>query len=416
MYSGPDLRINLLKEFKSTDIQLPSSKSESNRCLIIQALGGDEVVLENLSSARDTQTMIRLLSSSEDTLDVLDAGTTMRFLTAYMAIKGGAQVLTGTARMQERPIRILVDALRQIGAKIEYLKNDGFPPIRVHGLTEQLSDRVTVPGNVSSQYISALLMIAPYLPKGLTIELSEAISSKPYADMTVKLMQRFGAKVIELENGYEVPHSSYQAGSYAVESDWSAASYWFSWVALNPGSSLLLKGLHEESLQGDRRLVEIYQQLGVRSDFHEEGLVLNHSGQLAEALIYDFSPCPDLFQTVAVTCTLLKVNGQFTGLHSLRVKETDRIVALQNELKKLGALLYEEQKDTFSFDFREDLQPKGDQPVKIETYDDHRMAMAFAPAASFYALVIENGEVVNKSYPEFWEHCRQIGLGIEEID
>ncbi|HAA14963.1 MAG TPA: 3-phosphoshikimate 1-carboxyvinyltransferase [Cytophagales bacterium] len=401
------LTLQKQNKLQSTSIFLASSKSESNRALIIHALaGGADDLLNNLSSARDTRTMLRLLSTEESTWDVLDAGTTMRFLTSYAAVKKLNRTLTGTARMQQRPIGILVDALRTLGAEIDYQKEDGYPPLHVKGWPAQTSPEVSVRGDVSSQYISSLLMIGPILPKGLRLGLTGPIGSRPYIEMTVTLMRKFGAEVTwEDERTLIVAPQPYQPTTYTIESDWSGASYWFSMVALAEEAQVTLLGLREDSLQGDQAIVDIMSSLGVRSQYTSEGVELK-KGPTAKHIEVDFTHCPDLGQTVAVTCAAKGVSGTFTGLESLRIKETDRIAALQAELAKFGASLTEPSTGTW------ELIPSSSLPdeVTIHTYEDHRMAMAFAPLATRMTVHIEEPDVVQKSYPEFWEHVRQVGI------
>jgi 3-phosphoshikimate 1-carboxyvinyltransferase len=389
-------------------IALASSKSESNRALIINALTDFKSDLQNLSSARDTQTMIRLLQSDEDTADVLDAGTTMRFLTAYFTVTNQQKIMTGTPRMCERPIGLLVDALREIGADIEYINKEGYPPLKIKGLTTQKTDKIKIRGDVSSQYISALLMISPKLEKGLEIELTGEIGSIPYITMTIRQMEASGIKVsADWENKtLKVEPQNYQPISYRIESDWSGASYWYAVVALaeNPNSKLELLGLKENSLQGDSAIVEIMAQLGVKSTYTEEGVLLEKIAPAA-TFSWDFAHCPDLTQTVAVILAGLKIDGEFTGIESLKIKETDRVLALQNELKKLGAELVEVETN-HKYKVTHFFETTG-VPV-IDTYDDHRMAMAFAPIAMKRDVIIEEPGVVAKSYPSYWEDMKKI--------
>lgn len=385
--------------FSPTRIPLPSSKSESNRVLVIDALTKGENTISNLAEARDTQTMIRLLTKKPPLYDVLDAGTTMRFLTAYAAITNQYKIITGTPRMCERPIGILVDALRDIGAEIHYMAAEGFPPLAVHGLTEQKTDRISIRGDVSSQYISAMLMIAPMLPKGLEIELIGKIGSVSYIQMTLQLMAQFGVKHVWEENIIKVTAQPYSPTQFAVESDWSGASYWFSLLACADEGELFLEGLKEDSLQGDSKIVEIMDQLGVKSEFQTGGIKLTKQ-KVKGLKSWDFTNCPDLAQTVAVTCAIIGQKTDFTGLESLRIKETDRIFALQQELAKFNAQLLDGKNGVFT------LIPSIEIPdeVTIKTYDDHRMAMAFLPLITKTNLIVDDSEVVNKSYPSFWKH------------
>ena len=393
--------------FGQITIPLPSSKSESNRILIIDALTDGKNHISNLAEARDTQTMIRLLTEDPEVLDVLDAGTTMRFLTAYAALTNRNKILTGTPRMCERPIGILVDALRTIGADIEYQKHEGYPPLQTRSFEKQLSNKVTIRGDVSSQYISALLMLAPTLPEGLELELTGKIGSRTYIEMTLQLMKQFGVEASWEDQTITVLPQQYQPTAYAVESDWSGASYWFSLLACADEGELLLKGLKSESLQGDAKIVDIMDGLGVHSEFNNEGVLLTKK-EVTGLSRFDFTHCPDLAQTVAVTCAILGEKSTFTGLESLRIKETDRILALQNELAKFNAQLVEGDNGEFH------LIPSSGIPeeVFIHTYDDHRMAMAFMPLATKAKVTFEDGEVVNKSYPSFWKHTALAGFDV----
>lgn len=388
-----------IASFQPTIIPLPSSKSESNRVLIIDALTEGENIISNLAEARDTQTMIRLLKQNPAIFDVLDAGTTMRFLTAYAAVTNQHKVMTGTPRMCERPIGILVDALRHIGAEIHYMNLEGFPPLAIHGMTAQLNDQVTIRGDVSSQYISAMLMIAPLLPKGLEINLEGKVGSRTYIEMTLQLMKQFGIDYSWEKDTIKIEHQAYKPTGFSVESDWSGASYWFSLLACAEEGELFLEGLKENSLQGDSAIVEIMDRLGVKSQFKEGGVRLTKQ-KVKGLASWDFTHCPDLAQTVAVTCAIIGQKSEFSGLESLRIKETDRIYALQQELAKFNAQLVEGENEKFT------LIPSVQMPheVRIHTYDDHRMAMAFMPLMTKTHIFIEDPEVVNKSYPSFWEH------------
>ncbi len=390
-------RNSILKE---VELPLEASKSESNRALIINALSGNKSVLYNLSNARDTVTMKALLESNEETLDVIDAGTTMRFLTAYSLFLEKSVELTGTDRMQQRPIKILVDALKKIGAKIKYQGEKGFPPLKIKPLQTQKNNEIKIKGDVSSQYISALLMIAPRLEHGLSIHLKGKIGSRPYIQMTLDMMKLFGIKATWTNNTIEVPAQNYLSYPYVVESDWSGASYWYAFVALAEEASLKLKGLRQKSLQGDIAIVHIMNRLGVMSTFEEDGVVLKKIPTQKE-FDYDFSDCPDLAQTVAVVCGMKGIPCRMTGLESLKIKETDRIKALKKELKKFKVKLKEVEQGVWEVKSR--YEPFKE-VVEIETYDDHRMAMAFAPISTLQEIKIKDPSVVNKSYPSFWEH------------
>ncbi|GAA4370750.1 3-phosphoshikimate 1-carboxyvinyltransferase [Hymenobacter saemangeumensis] len=397
------------------NVALPASKSESNRALILQALAGSGQ-LGNLSDANDTQLMQRLLSQAagRQELSAEDAGTVMRFLTAYLAVTGWRGRLTGTARMLERPIAVLVDALRQLGAAIEYEGQEGYPPLRFDGFTSRTAAEMpalTVRGDISSQYISALLMVGAALPAGLRLQLTGHIGSRPYINMTLALMHHFGA-VIQEEGptGIVVQPGGYQPASYRVEADWSAASYWYAMLALAPaGSELTLPGLREHSWQGDQAIAGMMQDFGVKTEFLPEGVRLLKTLPLSNRdLSYDFTDCPDLAQTVAVVAAALGLPITMKGLQSLRIKETDRIAALQVELAKFGAALTEGAPGAFQVSasgFRVSGQT-------VATYHDHRMAMAFAPLALLGPLQIESPAVVRKSYPRFWDELSAAGFQV----
>ena len=379
----------------------------------MQALADEKIELHNLSEARDTQTMQRLLQSPEPEWDVLDAGTTMRFLIAYTTVDRMGKVLRGTPRMHQRPVKLLVDALQEIGADIQYLENEGYPPVLVRGLTRgQTGHQVSIRGDVSSQYISALLMIAPCLKEGLALTLTGKIGSRPYVEMTLGLMQHFGIDYQwSSDNIIRIAPQAYQAGTYTIESDWSGASYWYSVVALADEATVKLLGLRQNSWQGDRVIVDIMARLGVQTQFEDDGVVLTKQAA-ADTFTQDFSDCPDLAQTVAVVCAAKGIPATLSGLESLRIKETDRIAALQGELAKIGARL--EESDATGRVVPSD---KANLPEEISfaTYEDHRMAMAFAPLATQTDIIIEDPTVVNKSYPQFWEDLKQAGITSEPI-
>lgn len=403
------IKLSSSGKVNSIDIPLSSSKSESNRVLIINALSGSIARLKNLSDARDTQTMQRLLASDAFELDVLDAGTTMRFLTAYLSVTADERHITGTPRMQKRPIKLLVDALRKLGADINYLNEEGYPPLKIKKFENQKVEKLIMPGNVSSQYISALLMIAPSLKQGLTIELTGEIYSRPYISMTLGLMSHFGAEYTWDDHVIRVNHQQYKASEYTVESDWSGASYWYSIVALaqHQDTSVKLLGLRKDSFQGDIAIADIMTKMGVKSEFLSDGVVLTKTKENA-ALTIDFKACPDLAQTVLTIAAVKNIKLTMTGLESLRIKETDRIAAMQNELAKIGGKLIEEGSTWFltsSFGLKAG--------TIFDTYEDHRMAMALAPLALINNIVIEDPTVVNKSYPNYWKHLKMIGIEID---
>jgi 3-phosphoshikimate 1-carboxyvinyltransferase len=387
---------------------LPSSKSLSNRALTIQAMMGGRGIIENLSEANDTQLMKRLLHTADEVIDAEDAGTVMRFLTAYYALTGQRKILTGTPRMQQRPIRELVDALRTLGAIITYGAAEGYPPVRLEGFPAQQVDTLSIRGDISSQFISALMMVAPALTRGLTLSLTGRIASRPYIEMTAALMTHFGVSPTFSGNTIKVPSGVYQPATYTVEPDWSAASYWFAVAALADKADLLLPKVTSESLQGDRVIAKIMTNLGVQARVEPGGLRLSGGGPKADKLVVDFSECPDLAQTVLPACAALRIPGEFTGMESLRIKETDRIKALQQELAKTGAMLTEH-------DGKWKLSTGAGMPesIAISTYGDHRMAMGFAPLASRTRVAIDDRTVVRKSYPSFWEDVAAVGFRVD---
>ena len=395
-------------------ILLPSSKSISNRALIINALGNGTYTPENLSDCDDTMVMIRALDKSQphDTIDIMAAGTAMRFLTAYLSVTPGSRIITGTQRMQQRPIELLVNALRELGAEIEYVNNEGFPPLRIHG-RELIKDHICLPGNVSSQYISALLMIGPSLKNGLKVTLTGDIISKPYINLTIQLMSDFGAQVSWInDHELQVVPQPYRSIPYYIESDWSAASYWYQMAALSQEATVTLPGLFEKSYQGDSKVADIFRSLGIETIFGDKTVTLKKTGTCVRRLDYDFINQPDLAQTFVVTCALMNIPFRFSGLQSLKIKETDRMAALICEMKKLGYVLQESEGSVLSWE-GERCEPTGE---AIDTYEDHRMAMAFAPAALVLPnLCINNPQVVSKSYPHYWEDLQKAGFIIKEV-
>lgn len=400
------IRISKKSDLSHTIIELPASKSIANRSLIVNALAGGRSDIDNLSEARDTQTMIRLLSSDDQILDVLDAGTTMRFLTAYLSVTNQDRELTGTDRMCNRPIKILVEALKELGVTIEYKEKNGYPPLLIQGFKEQKTKQLSIRGDVSSQYISALLMIAPVLPQGLELELTGVIGSRPYIKMTLSVMESFGVSSSWAGNKIIIAHQEYNAVPYTVEPDWSAASYWYSLVALSESGSVTLKNLKDDSIQGDRQIADIMLPLGVKTEFNAEGALLTKVSHQKETDI-DFIDCPDLAQTVTVVCAVHGIRCRMTGLESLRIKETDRIYALQQELRKIGADIIEHE-DHWVLTPADQISDK--KTIEFDTYEDHRMAMALAPLCTQMPIVIKDREVVNKSYPRYWEDYTKAGF------
>ena len=392
-------------------VQLPASKSISNRALILHALSGGSTRPENLSDCDDTQVMIRALDYMPDVIDIHAAGTAMRFLTAYLCVTPGTHTITGTERMQQRPIRILVDALRTLGARIDYAGNEGFPPLRING-TQLTGSEIELAGNVSSQYISALLMIGAVLPVGLKLRLTGNIISRPYINLTLQLMHDFGAQAgWTSESSIDVTPGGYRDTPFRVESDWSAASYWYQMTALATGSpEVELLGLFANSAQGDSRGAELFARLGVQTEYTPQGVKLRKQGHPVVRLDEDLVDIPDLAQTFVVTSCLLDVPFRFTGLQSLKIKETDRICALITELRKLGYVVHAEQDSILWWDGER--CPADEQPG-IDTYEDHRMAMAFAPACLVCPSIrINEPQVVSKSYPRYWDDLQAAGFGI----
>lgn len=392
-------------------IQLPASKSEANRALIIAALSGNTSKLHNISEANDTQLLQKLLLSSAETIDAEDAGTVMRFLTAYYAVTGQTKIMTGTKRMCQRPIKVLVDALRTLGADIEYLDQEGYPPLKIKGFTGNGVQKLKVRSDISSQYISALLMIAPLLPDGLELELEGKIGSRPYINMTLSLMQHFGVSAEFTDNLIKVPAQEYKPATYTIEPDWSAASYWYSIVALAQDAEIELPRLRKESYQGDSVIANIMSHLGVHTTFTQDGIKLMKRN-FSRNFSYDFSNCPDLAQTIVALSVGLGLNLEITGLESLRIKETDRIHALQIEVLALRCTLIEATPGVF----RMDSCLIENKEVTFRTYQDHRMAMAFAPLALLVPIRIQAPNVVRKSYPGFWKDLEKVGFVLDFED
>ena len=387
-------------------IQITGSKSESNRMLLLQALY-PQITLDNLSNSDDTVAMKSGLESDKNMVDIGHAGTSMRFLSAYYStLENQEKILTGSSRMQERPIGVLVDALRQLGADISYLKNEGYPPLLIKG--KQLrSNEVRLSANISSQYITALMLIAPSLPDGLRLYLEGKITSIPYIEMTLSLLHKIGVDAIFSGQHIQVfPKKDITQITHAVESDWSSASYYFSMVALAKEADVSLSTYKKDSLQGDRVLMDVYQQFGVKSSIENNTLALKKQTMGSTHVQLNLSDAPDIAQTIAVTCYGLGLSCSLTGLHTLKIKETDRLVALQNELSKLGATIEISDKSLHLHKRTNPIRPN----VLIETYHDHRMAMAFAPLGLLVPIRIQDADVVTKSYPGFWKDLEQNGF------
>ena len=395
-------------KFKDSTIYLNSSKSESNRLLIIKALSEKEITIKNLSKANDSVLLKNLLESENLVVwDAQDAGTSFRFLTSFLAIKKEHVVLSGTERMKKRPVKVLVDALNKIGAEILYLENEGFPPIYVKGKINQVKNKLDIPGDISSQYISSLLLIAPLLEKGIEINIEEPFYSRPYVNMTLNLMNSFGIKSAVKGNKISIKNQEFSSGSYIVESDWSAASYWYSILSISDDiNNLTLQGLKKKSNQGDSVISELMKSFGVNTQYKEDGIVLTKIKFDTEEIELDFRDCPDLAQTILVVAAYHKIKLKVSGVESLKIKETDRLLAMKNELKKIGCDFYEEG----NYWILEKRSREIDDELSIDTYKDHRMAMAFAPLASKKSIIINDPDVVVKSYPTYWEDLRKVGF------
>ena len=403
-------------------VRLPASKSISNRALVMNALAGNNVMPDNLSDCDDTRVILDALRRMPETIDIGAAGTAMRFMTAYLAAVPGSHVLTGTERMKHRPIRALVDALRYIGADIAYEGEEGYPPLRINGRRLE-GGVIEMPGDISSQYISALLMIGPMLERGLELRLTGEVISRPYIDLTMCMMRDFGADAEWTDvDTITVRPKPYEPRPFFIESDWSAASYWYETLVLaeDGESEIRLDGLTDGSRQGDSAVKYLFSMLGVRTMFktRERGVPTTVTLKRVEArpprLDYDFVNQPDMVQTFVVCCALAGVPFRFTGLASLKIKETDRVEALKTEMKKLGYVVRETAAGELSWDGERCQRAEN---IVIDTYEDHRMAMAFAPAATvFPGLAINNPHVVSKSYPHFWDELRRAGFTITEAD
>ena len=413
------LTYNSQLAIRNSQLSITGSKSETNRLLLLQALYPN-LKLENTSNSDDSEVMLKALQNSQlltpnsQLIDVHHAGTAMRFLTAYFSIQEGKEVVvTGSSRMKERPIKILVEALNQLGAEITYEEKKGFPPIRIKG-KKITQNKVSLSANVSSQYISALLLIAPKLEKGLELTLEGEITSVPYIKMTLALLNEIGVTTSFVGNKITVCHAELvSASQLTVESDWSSASYWYSIVALSSiGTQITLSRYKKNSLQGDSALVNIYQDFGVETTFNTNSSItiskVNFKNK--KSLILNLQSSPDIAQTIAVTCFGLGIACELTGLHTLKIKETDRLEALKIELTKLGAEISVTHDALY---LKSSLTIK--ENISISTYQDHRMAMAFAPLALKVPIQINEAEVVSKSYPDFWEDLKKVGFSIEEI-
>ena len=412
-----NLKLSYKVQTSNFKLKISGSKSETNRLLVLQALYPN-LVLENTSNSDDSEVMIKALHSpftihNSQLIDVHHAGTAMRFLTAYFAIQEGNEVqLTGSSRMKERPIQILVDALNQLGAEISYLEKEGFPPLKIKG-KNLLKSKVSISAYVSSQYISALLLIAPKLENGLELTLEGEITSVPYINMTLALLNYIGITTSFIDNKIIVKSQlAIQNSQFTIESDWSSASYWYSIIALSEiGTQITLSSFKENSLQGDAVLVEIYKNFGVETIFNDNNSITisKVNNKFQKSFNFNLLSSPDIAQTIAVTCFGLGISCYLIGLQTLKIKETDRLEALKIELTKLGATI-SITNDSLTLEKSENIKHN----VNIATYQDHRMAMAFAPLALKAPIIIENVEVVSKSYPTFWDDFKQFGFLLEE--
>jgi 3-phosphoshikimate 1-carboxyvinyltransferase len=428
--------IILTKKSKTVNgtVQLTGSKSECNRALVIEALSNSKVKVENVSDAADTVTLAGILRKSQESrfknqevltgdkseienskseINIGPAGTAMRFLTAYYAIGDQEVILTGSERMKQRPIGILVDALRSLGAHIDFEEKEGYPPLKLKGNFEQQTSTISIKGNISSQYITALLLIAAKLPLGLELHIEGELTSRPYVEMTLAMLRQANIQYTWEDNIISIPHQEFAPTSLHIEPDWSAASYWYAIAALSDQAELFLPGLTSYSLQGDSVITELMANFGITSQFKDGGVHLTREPKPIFRKIFDLKECPDLAQTIIVVCAALGHDASFTGLETLKIKETDRILALQTELAKIGVKLIEKGQ-VYKLDCSEKQIP---QRMFVNTYDDHRMAMAFAPLATLIPeLEIEDADVVEKSYPAFWKDLESVGFEVAQAN
>ena len=394
-----------------TTIQLPASKSISNRALILNALSLSTAPIKNLSDCEDTQVIIDAFNSNTNQFDIKAAGTAMRFLTAFLAGMDGNWIIGGSKRMHERPIHPLVETLIALGADIEYIEKDGYPPLNIKG-KKLKGGEVYLSGNISSQFISALLMVGPIMENGLIMHIENEIVSKPYIQLTIGLMDKYGVKVNWEGNTISVKQQKYKPVEITVESDWSAASYWYEIASLIPGSEITLKGLTKESLQGDSNVVNLFTDMGVTTEFESDGIIIRSIKKRTKKFFHNFVNEPDLVQTFAAACCFKNTHFLFSGIQSLKIKETDRVQAMINEFKKLGYVLKENEIGMLEWD-GERCEPVVN--PSIDTYDDHRMAMSFTPGAiALGSININDPHVVSKSYPQFWNDLKHAGFKIEE--
>ena len=397
--------MKLFRPVLPNEIQITGSKSESNRLLILQKLFGN-IEIKNMSNSQDTNLLQKALNSDEKTIDIHHAGTAMRFLTSFFAVQEGVEkILTGSERMKQRPIKPLVEALKELGADIEYLENEGFPPLKIKGKKLE-KNFVEIPADISSQFITSLILVGGKLENGLTINLLGEITSKPYIEMTLKLLSEISGKSIILKDKtIQIPNIKTQKTVFTVESDWSSASYFYSFSTLNR-QKITLKNFNKNSLQGDSRITEIYSQFfGIDTIFNENQqeitLIPKSNFSLPQSIQLNMNDCPDIAQTVCITASALKIPFEIGGLATLKIKETDRLSALQNELKKIGC-----ETEITDNSIKSVLYTNPEKNISIATYGDHRMAMAFAPYSLIQEIEIQNPEVVEKSFPDFWEFIK----------
>ncbi len=393
-----------------TTVHLPASKSISNRALILNALSLSNTPIHNLSDCEDTRVIVESFNSNSNLFDVKGAGTAMRFLTAFLAGMEGEWIIRGSKRMHERPIHPLVETLNVLGAEIEYLEKEGYPPLRIRGRRLK-GGEVFVAGNISSQFISALLMVAPMMENGLVMNIEKQVISKPYIDLTIGMMKDYGVHTKWEENKITVKPQKYKAVEYTVEQDWSAASYWYEIVSLLPGAEVKLPGLRKVSLQGDANVANLFSDLGVETEYLEDGIIIRHMKRKARKFFHDFIREPDLAQTFATTCCFKGIPFLFSGTQSLKIKETDRIAALITELRKMGFVLRDGGSGMLEWDGERCFPAE---VPAIDTYDDHRMAMSMAPGSILLKpLFINDPMVVTKSYPSFWDDLKKAGFTIQ---
>lgn len=407
----------------SGTIKLPGSKSISNRVLMIRSLCSNPFNILNISDSDDTEVLMSALSSDQYEINVHHAGTSFRFLTAYLALTGREALLTGSDRMKERPVGPLVDVLKSMGADIEYVEKDGFPPLRIGAMLGKVPAKVKLNAGVSSQYISALLMLAPTLPEGLDIELDGEIVSLPYITMTLKIMEFFGVSSFWEDRTIRIAPQNYVPHDYFVESDWSAASYYYAIAGLSDSAEIYIEGLQKNSLQGDAAISEIAEKFGVTTDYLENSIVIKKSSGASplQFFEFDFIEQPDIVQSISVLAAGLGSHCIYSGLKTLRIKETDRIAALQEELSRFGVSLYAvpprfSGKSGIEYYIQEGKATESKEAYCIKTYNDHRMAMAFAPLSLKFPICIQDPMVISKSYPSFWDDLEHLGFNVVFCD